>query len=151
MILLLFVSLIYLLASGVELGPPENDKGYCSTDNCIYDDEEDDEPIAMDDDDESNSTQSDNDETVEGNEQESADFLSEKKKSSLGNWNPISMAWEATKQAVNGVYNMSVEALKDIEEIFRFVLNEEAYNMFSSALETFTSSLMKKGIYQFSK
>ena len=57
-------------------------------------------------------------------------------------WNAI---YGFGKTVATTVYNISTEALEDIADILKVVLNEEAYNMFVSAGQSFVDSVINKG------
>lgn len=59
----------------------------------------------------------------------------------IKSWNAI---YGFGKTVVTTVYNISTEALEDIADILRIILNEEAYNMFVSAGQSFVDSVINK-------
>ena len=105
-----------------DLGP---DNGNCWEEDCFDD-------LSIDDDD---------DDDVEG---ESS--VADRGETSPGlfrkSWNAI---YGFGKTVATTVYNISTEALEDIADILKIVLNEEAYNMFVSAGQSFVDSVMDKG------
>ena len=146
------VILFTALALGDDIGPPEN--GLCYDDeDCLYGEDVEDEEFLhetgeekieeeidqffMDDDEEEEKEEEDN---------STSDEIAKRPTSYLDKLrDPLKYMWRATKKAANDVYNATAETLKGIEEIVRIVLNEEAYNMFSSALDTFQTSIISSG------
>ncbi len=156
--LVILTALSHVVGSGDHIGPPSgNEPSYCYDDNCKdLEHEEEDEYYSYFDDDDDNNTEegthsSDGTEEVthsDGTEEgaHSSDEVAKRHPSYLDRIrNPINILWNATKKIANDVYNATVETLEDIEEIVRMVLNEEAFNMFVSALSTFQTNLMSSG------
>ena len=134
------------------LGPSD----YCSDGNCLYDDDElyesfvdtygessgdffeekevDEDELLFDDEEVSDGDKS------TGDVAKRHDSFMDKFRA------PLKYIWKATKKVVSDAYNVTAETLQDFGEILRTVLNEEAFNMFSSAAETLQANVATTGI-----
>ena len=146
---LFLAALILWSVVALDIGPPaESDEdGYCSDGNCLYDDDDEFDSelkklLADEDLNNEGDELSKDDENIENTHDEVAkrhpSYLDKIR-------NPFRLIWTATKQAADSVYNATADALEDIADVVRMVVNEEAYNMFVSAIGTFQSNVVTTG------
>lgn len=132
-----FTLTAYLLLLCIEvqcsgIGPDEDE--YCSTGNCLYDD------------DDGNDTELNDESGDGGGDTSTTDDIAKRPSSYMDKIrSPFRFIWNTGKVVADKVYNATVETIEDIAEILRIVLNEEAFNMVTSAAGTLVDNVISTG------